>query len=78
MIARPFTGVSGAYTRTENRRDYAVRARFRIRFWTHSSKRNLPVVGIGKIEDIFCHRGVSIVDHTKNNHTGTESTHPLP
>ena len=27
----------------------------------------LPVVAVGKIEDIFCHRGIDMVDHTKNN-----------
>lgn len=73
VIARPFTGVSGAYTRTENRKDYAVEP-FSDTILDALVKRNLPVVGVGKIEDIFCHRGVSIVDHTKNNHTGTEST----
>ena len=73
VIARPFTGTSGAYTRTENRRDYAVEP-FSDTILDALDKRGLPVVGIGKIEDIFCHRGVTIVDHTKNNHTGTEST----
>ena len=73
VIARPFTGVSGAYKRTENRRDYAVEP-FTDTVLDALDKRGLPVVGIGKIEDIFCHRGVTIVDHTKNNHTGIEST----
>ncbi|HWQ06433.1 MAG TPA: phosphopentomutase [Feifaniaceae bacterium] len=73
VIARPFTGANGIYTRTENRKDYAVEP-FTDTVLDALVKRGLPVVGIGKIEDIFCHRGVSIVDHTKNNHTGTEST----
>ena len=34
----------------------------------------MDVVGIGKIEDIFAHRGITTVDHTKNNHDGIEST----
>jgi phosphopentomutase len=37
-------------------------------------RRGLPVVGIGKIEDIFCTGGVTIVDLTKNNPAGIEST----
>ena len=73
VIARPFEGVSGAYKRTENRKDYAVEP-FSDTVLDALDKRGLPVVGIGKIEDIFCHRGVTIVDHTKNNHTGIEST----
>jgi len=73
VIARPFIGGDGKYTRTENRKDYAVEP-FSDTILDALDKRGLPVVGIGKIEDIFCHRGVTIVDHTKNNHTGTEST----
>lgn len=73
VIARPFVGGNGNYTRTENRKDYAVEP-FSDTILDALDKRGLPVVGIGKIEDIFCHRGVTIVDHTKNNHTGTEST----
>lgn len=73
VIARPFEGKSGAYKRTENRRDYAVEP-FTDTILDALDKRGLPVVGVGKIEDIFCHRGVTIVDHTKNNHTGIEAT----
>jgi phosphopentomutase len=73
VIARPFEGVSGAYKRTENRKDYAVEP-FTDTVLDALVKRGKDVVGIGKIEDIFCHRGVSTVDHTKNNHTGIEAT----
>jgi len=72
VIARPFIGKSGAYTRTENRRDFAVEP-FSDTILDALDRRGLPVVGIGKIEDIFCHRGVTIVDHTRNNHDGIES-----
>lgn len=73
VIARPFEGTSGAYKRTENRRDYAVEP-FSDTILDALDRRGLPVVGIGKIEDIFCHRGITIVDHTKNNPAGIEST----
>lgn len=73
VIARPFEGTSGAYKRTENRRDYAVEP-FSDTILDALDRRGLPVVGIGKIEDIFCHRGITIVDHTKNNPSGIEST----
>lgn len=73
VIARPFTGTSGRYTRTENRRDYAIPP-FEDTILDGLHEKGLPVVAIGKIEDIFCHRGIDVVDHTKNNHDGIEAT----
>jgi len=73
VIARPFEGTTGAYKRTENRKDYAVEP-FTDTVLDALVKRGLDVVGVGKIEDIFCHRGVSTVDHTKNNHSGIDAT----
>ena len=73
VIARPFTGKSGHYTRTENRKDYAVEP-FSDTILDALAARGLEVVGIGKIEDIFCHRGVTTVDHTRNNRDGIAST----
>ena len=73
VIARPFTGTSGHYTRTENRRDYAIPP-FEDTILDGLHSKGLPVVAIGKIEDIFCHRGIDVVDHTKNNHDGIEAT----
>lgn len=73
VIARPFIGTSGAYTRTENRRDFAL-APFEDTILDALDARGMAVVGVGKIEDIFCHRGVTIVDHTKNNHAGIDAT----
>lgn len=73
VIARPFIGDSGNYTRTENRRDFALEP-FSDTVLDKLQKRGLETVGIGKIEDIFCHRGITTVDHTKNNPAGTAST----
>jgi phosphopentomutase len=73
VIARPFIGANGKYTRTENRKDYAVEP-FSDTILDALDRRGLPVVGIGKIEDIFCHRGVTVVDHTRNNPDGIAST----
>ena len=73
VIARPFTGESGAYQRTEHRRDYAL-APFEDTILDALVKRGMDVVAIGKIEDIFCHRGVTTVDHTTNNRDGIAST----
>lgn len=72
VIARPFLGGNGVYNRTENRRDFAV-APMRDTILDALTADGLTTVGVGKIEDIFCKRGISVVDHTKNNAAGTLS-----
>lgn len=73
VIARPFTGSTGHYSRTEHRRDYAV-APEEETILDRISSHGLSVVAIGKIEDIFCHRGITKSIHTTNNHDGIEET----
>ena len=73
VIARPFTGSSGAYTRTPHRRDYAVPPPGRslldvLRDAGHT------VVGIGKIEDLFSGLGLTRTDHTTSNEAGMAAT----
>ena len=75
VIARPFAGPNsdGVYTRTENRRDYALEP-MQDTILDALAAKGMDVVGIGKIEDIFAHRGITTVDHTKNNHDGIDAT----
>ncbi len=73
VIARPFVGGNGVYTRTENRRDYAVEPVAET-ILDRFAQRGLQNISIGKIEDIFCHRNVGLVDHTKNNPDGIAAT----
>ncbi len=73
VIARPFLGTIGSYTRTENRKDYALEPP-RDTILDALVKHGMETVCVGKIEDIFCHRGISTVDHTKNNNTGIAAT----
>ena len=73
VIARPFVGGNGVYTRTENRRDYALEP-MEDTILDALAAKGMDVVGIGKIEDIFAHRGITTVDHTKNNPDGIEAT----
>lgn len=73
VIARPFLGGDGRYTRTENRRDYAMPP-FSDTILDGLYKRGVPTIGVGKIEDIFCHRGLSAADHTTNNRDGIAAT----
>jgi len=60
VIARPFTGAAGHFTRTPRRHDYAVDPPMPMLFDVLAEK-NIPVFGIGKIHDIYNGRGVS--DH---------------
>jgi len=73
VIARPFVGKPGAFARTENRKDYAVEPTGKTLLDALEEK-GLATLGIGKIEDIFCNRGVTNVNHTTNNTDGTAAT----
>lgn len=73
IICRPFVGGDGKYTRTENRRDFSVDPPgFTLLDQLAESRRD--VIAVGKIEDIFNRRGITEVNHTKNNHDGIEAT----
>ena len=69
VIARPFTGTPGNYRRTERRHDYAV-APPRPMLLDVLADANIPVFGIGKIQDIYNGRGVADYVTTKNNADG--------
>lgn len=73
VIARPFTGTQGAYTRTPRRRDYAVRppGRTLLDVLQHAGH---ATIGIGKIEDLFSGLGLSQIDHTTSNAAGMQAT----
>jgi phosphopentomutase len=69
VIARPFVGEPGSYTRTSNRHDWSLKPR-QPNFLTLVREGGSEVHGIGKIHDIFA--GVDI-DHsvrTKSNIDG--------
>ena len=76
VIARPFIGKPGNFTRTENRRDFSLEPPTDT-FLDVLAKKGFSVIGVGKIEDIFCHRGLTDSYHTGNNHTGLEKTEEL-
>ncbi|CDG85022.1 phosphopentomutase [Janthinobacterium agaricidamnosum] len=60
VIARPFVGSDGKYTRTTNRHDYAV-APPAPTLLDHVKDAGGEVVGLGKISDIFATQGISRV-----------------
>jgi len=73
VIARPFTGTSGSYTRTRNRRDFSVPPP-RPTILDLLKDAGYATIGIGKIGDIFAHRGLTHEVHTGPNEKGILAT----
>jgi phosphopentomutase len=69
VIARPFAGVPGAYARTARRRDFSLPP-VGPTYLDLLHERGVPVVGVGKIGEIFVQRGVDVDDHTTDNTAG--------
>ncbi len=76
VIARPFVGKPGAYTRTYNRKDFAIAAPERT-VLERIVDRGVPVVGVGKIPDIFDRKGITEEVHTTGNADGLGQTERL-
>ena len=66
VIARPFVGTSGAFARTSNRRDFSVPPPGDT-LLTVLVRHGHDVIGVGKIEDIFAHQGLTESDHASGN-----------
>ena len=67
VIARPFVGEDAAnFKRTDNRRDYTLPppGPTLLDRLTDAQK---TVCAVGKIDDIFAHRGITRSNHTHNN-----------
>jgi phosphopentomutase len=73
VIARPFLGAPGKFTRTPNRHDYAVPPPQGM-LLDQLAGRGVDVHGIGKISDVFLGRGIRESDKTKNNTDGMAKT----
>ncbi len=73
VIARPFVGAPGAFTRTANRHDYAVPAPAGT-LLDALHEHGVWVEGVGKISDVFLGRGVSGSRKTRNNADGMAKT----
>ena len=71
VIARPFAGTAGNFTRTSRRHDYAVDPP-KPMLMDVLAEKNVPVFGIGKIHDIYNGRGVEKYVTTKSNVDGVE------
>jgi phosphopentomutase len=73
VIARPFVGEPGNFTRTPNRHDYAVPPPKGM-LLDQLAARTVPVFAIGKIFDIFLGRGIGEYEKTKSNADGMAKT----
>jgi phosphopentomutase len=72
VIARPFIGQSGNFIRTEGRRDFSLEPSGET-ILDVLKDNGLEVMGVGKIEDIFAHRGLTKSNHSGNNMAGVDA-----
>ncbi|MEZ4867725.1 MAG: phosphopentomutase [Caldilineaceae bacterium] len=72
VIARPFVGQPGNFTRTEQRKDFSL-APPSATLLDAVNAAGQDVIGIGKIEDIFAHRGLTVSEHSGNNMAGVDA-----
>jgi phosphopentomutase len=73
VIARPFVGSPGSFTRTANRKDYAVPPP-RNMLLDVLDEHGVPVYTVGKIFEIFLGRGIRDYSKTKDNADGMART----
>jgi len=73
VIARPFIGQPGHFTRTEHRRDFSLEP-LGTTLLDILKAAGKDVIGIGKIEDLFAGRGLTARDHTETNREGMQAT----
>ena len=72
VIARPFIGVAGAFTRTANRHDYALEP-FGETLLDLLTGARVPVVAVGKTSDLFAGRGIHRSLPTGSDDRGVET-----
>jgi phosphopentomutase len=66
VIARPFEGPSGAYTRTPDRKDFSVCPPGPT-LMDKMEEKGLRTVSVGKVDHIFAKRGFTDMIHTRSN-----------
>ena len=71
VIARPFVGSPGSYTRTKNRRDYSILPPSETLLDALEAA-GIPRAGVGKVDDLFAGRGITST-HTASNADGLDA-----
>ena len=72
VIARPFVGQPGSFTRTQDRKDFSLLPPSDTILDVVKAA-GLESIGVGKIEDIFAHRGLTQSNHTGDNMAGVDA-----
>lgn len=73
VIARPFVGTSGNYTRTPHRHDYSLLPP-KTTMLDQLKEAGKDVIAVGKINDIFAGKGITEFTYTSGNEEGIEKT----
>lgn len=73
VIARPFVGTSGNYTRTPHRHDYSLLPP-KTTMLDQIKDAGKDVIAVGKIKDIFAGKGITEFTYTQGNEEGIEKT----
>ena len=73
VIARPFIGTSGNYTRTSRRHDFSLEPP-QDTMLDVLKEAEYDVIGVGKINDIFAGKGITEFVRTQDNADGIEKT----
>ena len=74
VIARPYVGKKkGEFRRTSNRHDYALKPTG-LTALNALKDNGLDVIGVGKINDIFCGEGITKTYHSDSSVHGMEQT----
>lgn len=69
IIARPYIGEPGNFTRTPNRHDYALDPAYKT-VLDYLKEKKYDVISIGKISDVFNNNGITSINKTKDNLDG--------
>jgi phosphopentomutase len=71
VIARPFIGQPGSFTRTQNRRDFSL-VPPKPTLLDRLVAEGHQVIGVGKVDDLFANQGLTLCHHTVDNVVATE------
>jgi phosphopentomutase len=71
VIARPFVGAPGSYTRTKNRRDFSISPP-RETLLDTLAEAGIARTGVGKVDDLFAGRSIQST-HTASNSEGIDA-----
>ena len=73
VIARPFTGTPGNFTRTTRRHDFSLQPP-KVTMLDQLSGAGFDVLSVGKIIDIFAEKGITEYVRTTGNEDGINKT----